>query len=383
MKILLAGASLLPDYGGPAFSVCRLAAALSDLGVDVGLWASDQSAASTPLLSGFSAVQRLSGSASEAFEHFAGASVIHDNGIWLPHNHRLAELARKRRVPRVVSTRGMLQPWALAHKRWKKTVAWRLYQRRDLMRAQLHHATAEPEAQSLQRLKLAVPIRTIPNGVDLPDLIPRSCCAQHEPPGEEKPKIALFLGRIYPVKGLPMLIEAWARVRPEGWKLLIAGPDEAGHRLQVERSVAAADLSETVSFTGPVDERMKPALFSDADLFVLPSHSESYGIAAAEALAHGLPVLTTKGTPWSIVAEHDCGWWVDASVEGLSEGLRRATSRSRETLRAMGMRGRDFVATELGWRGVATQFMSLYEELLSASAASFPDRFGHCRSREP
>ena len=105
-----------------------------------------------------------------------------------------------------------------------------------------------------------------------------------------------------------MLIDAWARVRPEGWLLRIAGPDEAGHQKQLEGAVSAADLSEIVSFTGPVESQMKKSAFLDADLFVLPSHSESFGMVVAEALAYSVPVLTTTATPWSILRERGCGW---------------------------------------------------------------------------
>src|ERR1700739_2463083 len=95
--------------------------------------------------------------------------ILHDNGIWLPHNHRLAALAEKNGVPRVVSTRGMLEPWALQHKRLKKDVAWWLYQRRDLKQARCHITSSGAEERNLQRLGLKVPIITVPNGVDVPE----------------------------------------------------------------------------------------------------------------------------------------------------------------------------------------------------------------------
>ena len=148
MKVFLAVTSLLPDYGGPAFSVSRLAIALAEAGSAVGLWAPDQSAATTSLLPVASSVQRLAGTETEAMGSFGIADVIHDNGVWLPHNHRLAELAQRRAIPRLVSTRGMLEPWALNHKWWKKRFAWWLYQRRDLKRACYHHTTAESKSKT-------------------------------------------------------------------------------------------------------------------------------------------------------------------------------------------------------------------------------------------
>ena len=144
-----------------------------------------------------------------------------------------------------------------------------------------------------------------------------------------------------------MLIEAWARVRPDGWLLRIAGPDEAGHRKQVESAVSAAGLGEVVSFTGPLEPQMKKSAFFDADLFVLPTHSESFGMVVAEALAHGLPVLTTTAAPWSILRERGCGWWVDATVDGIAEGFRQATSLDTEALQAMGTKGRALVIAEV------------------------------------
>jgi glycosyltransferase involved in cell wall biosynthesis len=369
MKVFLAGTSLLPDYGGPAFSVSRLAMALAEAGAEVGLWAPDQSAAVTPLLSAHSTVRRLTGTEAEAFDSFGKPEVLHDNGIWRPHNHRLAVLAERRDIPRVVSTRGMLEPWALSHKRFKKCLAWWLYQRRDLEHARCHHTTAEREARNVQHLELGVPVVAVPNGVDVPEERPRLVSAGAQRAVRGGPRTALFLGRIYPIKGLPMLVEAWARVSPENWILRIAGPDEAGHQKQLEMAVSAADLGQVVSFTGPVGPEMKKSAFFDADLFVLPTHSESFGIVVAEALAHGLPVLTTRGAPWSILPKIGCGWWVDPTVDGIAEGLRQATILDPETLQAMGAKGRALVIAKFGWKRVAHLILSTYEGILANATA--------------
>ncbi len=367
VKVLLTGTSLLPDYGGPAFSVTRLATALAEAGAEVGLWASDQSAAVTPLLPSESSVQRLAGTEAEALECFGRPNILHDNGIWLAHNHRLAVLAEKRAIPRVVSTRGMLEPWALSHKRFKKRLAWRLYQRSDLIQAQCHHTTAEVEARNLKHLQLGVPVIAVPNGVDVPE---KPVGFEFEEAVRRGPaRTALFLGRIYPVKGLPMLVEAWARVRPNGWRLQIAGPDEAGHQKEVEKAVFSAGLGDVISFTGPIAYQLKTPTFLNADLFVLPTHSESFGIVVAEALAHGVPVLTTRGAPWSLLPEAGCGWWVNANVDGIAEGLRRATSLDPKELREMGAKGRSLVITKFGWKRVADLILSMYGEVLGTSTA--------------
>jgi glycosyltransferase involved in cell wall biosynthesis len=365
VKVFLAGASLLPDYGGPAYSVSRLAHALADLGLDVGLWAPDRSAEASPLLPEDSRVRRLTGRPAEAVAAFGAPQVIHDNGIWLPHNHALAGLARRSDALRVVSTRGMLEPWAIRHKRWKKAIAWRVYQRGDLAGAQLHHATAPVEADNLRRLKLGVPVRTIPNGVDLP---PAPAARRRS----DKTRTALFLGRIYPVKGLPMLVEAWARARPSGWRLTIGGPDEAGHRADVERAVAAMGLQDVVSFAGPLDGAAKAQALQDADLLVLPSHSESFGMVVAEALAHELPVLTTSAVPWPELEARNCGWRVAPTADGLAEGLNVAAAQGGAALRAMGRRGRDLVAADFGWDQIARRFVDAYQAVGAPAAVVHP-----------
>jgi glycosyltransferase involved in cell wall biosynthesis len=359
MKVFIACNSLLPSYGGPAYSVSRLARALHAAGVDVGLWAADQSALSSPLVD--DSLKRLSGTEYDALEHFGRPDVLHDNGIWMPHHHRGAILAQQRAIPRVVSTRGMLSTWALRHKRWKKSVPWWLYQRRDLCRADRHHVTAESEALSVLKLGLGVPVCVIPNGIDVPD-VPSAVEASRAGDG---PKIALFLGRIYPVKGLPMLVRAWARARCEGWVLHIAGPDEAGHRMEVEKAVAEAGVGAFVSFRGNLEGAAKRDAMLAADLFVLPSYSENFGMVVGEALAHGVPVLTTTGAPWRTLQTHRCGWWVEPTVDDLAGGLRAATTTDPDELRAMGARGRDFVAAEFGWDRIAALFVEMYDRMVS------------------
>ena len=147
MRILLTVTSVKPDYGGPAVSVPSLARALVALGEDVGVWAPDGSAAAEAAVR--DGVIGLAGSLKEATARFGRADIIHDNGVWLAHNHALAQAADRQGVPRVVTPRGMLEPWAFSYKPLKKRIAFTLYQRRDLERAAVLHATAESEAAAI------------------------------------------------------------------------------------------------------------------------------------------------------------------------------------------------------------------------------------------
>ena len=361
MKVFLAVASLRAAYGGPSISVPRLAESLAELGLDVGLWAADGSATETGTPTSNHAVSCLDGSPVEAIRRFGRPDILHDNGIWLRHNHSLAVLARQAGVPRIVSPRGMLEPWAMAHKRTKKTIAWHLYQRRDLQHASLLHASSELESGHLYKLGLAPLIAMIPFGVDAPpeELVERAWSARANSE-EARQRTGVFLGRLYPVKGLPMLLRAWAALRPPGWNLVLAGPDEDGHRAELERLIAEENLGNTVSLPGPVTGDIKTRLLLEADLFILPSHQESFGLAAAEALAHGLPVLTTTATPWTRLVEHACGWLAEPTVGSLEQMLHQATALDSATLVEYGRRGRAMVTTRYSWAASAAQFRDIY-----------------------
>ena len=324
--------SVRAEYGGPSRSVPALVAALADAGVEARLHVADRDG-----------------------RPGVAADLVHDHGLWLPANHAAARAAARAGVPFVVSPRGMLEPWALAHRRWKKRAAWALYQRRDLCAAAAVHATSEAEAESVRRAGVRAPVAVVPNGVHLPGTAARARGTLRR---------ALYLSRIHPVKGLPMLVEAWAAVRPAGWELVVAGPDEGGHRAEVEAQVAAAGLTDAVRFAGPVPDVDTTALYRSADLFVLPTHSENFGLVIAEALAAGVPVLTTTGAPWPALVAERAGWWVDPTVPALTDALRAATATPRDALDAMGTRGRAHVEATLGWPGVASRMAEVYRWVL-------------------
>lgn len=284
-----------------------------------------------------------------------GAQLIHNHGLWLPFNHDSAAVARRLRIPLMISPRGMVEAWALKHRAWKKKWAWLAYQKADLTQARAFHATSIMEAKNLRSLGFTQPIALIPNGVDTP-----ARRSQHADRGNG-PRTALFLSRIHPKKGLLNLVRAWNRVRPKGWRVLIIGPDEANYRLEVEREIDALRLRDVFSVPGPVDDVEKWDCFFAADLFVLPSFSENFGVVVAEALASGIPVITTKGAPWENLVTHNCGWWVDVGVEPLAEAIREATQLSDAERSAMGARGRDLARKQYNWQRVAENMSSVYE----------------------
>ncbi len=287
-------------------------------------------------------------------------AVVHSHGLWAPANHWASRAARRHGIPLVIQPRGMLEPWALGHKAWKKRIGMALFQRNDLDTARVLIATSSQEYESIRKLGLRQPVAVIPNGVDL-------AISQHvgsEPPClPERVRSVLFLSRVHPKKGLLNLMHAWARLTPRGWRLRIAGPDEGGHLAEVLELAQRLGIAESVDYIGEVDGERKSETYRDADMFVLPTFSENFGVVVAEALAHGLPVITTRGAPWADLEAQRCGWWIDIGVEPLMDALRASTGLNDVERWAMGQRGREY-ARRFEWAEIARETTAVYTWIL-------------------
>jgi glycosyltransferase involved in cell wall biosynthesis len=283
----------------------------------------------------------------------AGTVLLHDHGQWLPLNRFSAAAARRHRLKRIVSPRGMLTPWALNHKRLPKKIAWLLFGRSDFLTAALLHATSQQEADEFRALGARQPIALIPNGVDHHDQPPN-------PP--DKTRTMLFLSRLHPKKGVAELVAAWRAVRPAGWRLVLAGPDEA--RMLDSLQLCAAD---TITYVGEVDGDEKWCLLRSAAVTVLPSYSENFGVVVAESLMAGTPAIATLGTPWQSLEELRCGWWIPMTADSLQCTIRAATATDLEALTEMGRRGRDHAITSFTWPAIGAQMTSVYRWLAGST----------------
>jgi glycosyltransferase involved in cell wall biosynthesis len=286
-----------------------------------------------------------------------GKAVIHDNGLWGYLNWEAARAAARARVPLVLSPHGMLAPWAMAYKPLRKRIALAAYQRGLLEQVQLFVVSSPGEAANVRQAGLRQPIAVVPPGVDIPEASVRVS-------GTPEFRRALFLSRVHPIKGLVPFIHAWHALQPAGWRVTIAGPDEVGHRAEIEQLVAQLGLRSAFEFVGEADDAQKRELFQSADLFVLPTHTENFGLVVAEALSHNLPVLTTHGAPWAVLEKIGAGWWVEPGTEGLRDGLRAALATSPEQRLAMGQVGRRYVEEHLSWPSAAKRTRESYEWLL-------------------
>jgi glycosyltransferase involved in cell wall biosynthesis len=284
-------------------------------------------------------------------------------GLWTYPAFASLRHARSTGRPYMVTPRGMLDPWALQNSAWKKRLASVMFQSAHLRGAACLRATAEMEAQHFRAVGLRNPIAIVPNGIDIPQLAPRS---------RDSRRTVLFLSRIHPKKGIRYLLTAWGALQHEfsDWKLVIAGIDENGYEAELKSIAAVLGLCR-VYFLGPVHGDVKQRLYRDADLFVLPTHAENFGLVVAEALAQETPVITTTNAPWSGLVSNKCGWWIDLDQDRMIETLRLAFSQPSSSLDAMGQRGREWVIKDFGMDSVAQQMRDVY--LWAAGRASRPE----------
>lgn len=367
MRILHVTSSLNPIMGGPARSVPQLAISQSALGHDVSVWAANDSYrefADNPV--GAENVSMRFEAINETIKKSSNVDIVHDHGIWDIFHHRVSDRCAAIGVPRVVSPRGMLEPWALDFNKWKKLIAWHTYQKKDLIVASALHATSEAEARQFQKLGLVNQTIILPNGVPR---ISKELSSVDVNSGDDNNREVLFLGRVHPKKGLDLLINAWADLSPERCRMRVVGPDEVGHTAELRALVASKNLEQQWVFEGELTGDKKWEAYRAADVVVLPSYSENFGIGVAEALVSGTPVISTTGTPWEGLIQHDCGWWVQPDVSSIASALKIALCEvSIDTLRLMGNRGKIWAEQDFSWSKIALEMVNEYESIIARSS---------------
>ena len=198
----------------------------------------------------------------------------------------------------------------------------------------------------------------IPNAVNVDSIIMKNSW--------QRTKTILFLSRIHEKKGLNFLIEATAILKKKlsGYKIVIAGEGDSSYIEKLKQMVSQTDVQEIISFAGGVYGEEKWNLFREADVFVLPTFSENFGIAVAEALASGTPVITTIGTPWTDLVESDCGWYTEIGTLPTVNALKEFLELDEKALERMGRNGRRLVEDKYSTQFMADEMMELYRGLL-------------------
>lgn len=284
--------------------------------------------------------------------------IVHVNCCWMPQSAFAQKWAQKLGFKVILSPHGMLEPWIISRHYWtKKVPALLLYQKAAVVNADCIHATAESEKENLLKLGYNSKIEVVANGIDVDSIVMKDSW--------ERKKNILFLSRVHVKKGIEFLLEAVAMIKDkiEGYTINIAGEGESEYILSLKNKAKELRISDMVNFCGGVYGDKKWKLFREADVFVLPTYSENFGIVVGEALACGTPVITTKGTPWRELETEHCGWWTEIGIEATKEALLSFLTLSGDELKEMGNNGRKLVESRYSTRKIAQEMYSLYNKI--------------------
>jgi glycosyltransferase involved in cell wall biosynthesis len=282
------------------------------------------------------------------------ADVIHLTAVYSISTLPTLAAAKMHKKPVVWSLRGSLQTWSGSTRRYSKA-AWNSACRLLAARHVTAHVTSEGELESCQSTFPNLTAAIVPNGVDIPTLRPK--------PEPSNTLRILFLGRLHALKGVENLLEACAQLKLPGpapfqnWSLIIAGGGDDGYSRKLRERIAMLGLSDRVQMPGFLSGESKDKVFAETDVLVLPSFKENFGMAVAEALARGVPVIAGRSTPWKKVEDEGCGLWTDNDPGSLSKALQQIAAMPMEE---MGNRGRQWMIRSFGWERRARQLLDLY-----------------------
>jgi glycosyltransferase involved in cell wall biosynthesis len=382
VKVIHAVATLDPAGGGPPQVAVRLAAAQAALGHDVHL-VFNASAASQARVQAQTGgvphverivlhpiaepgrVERLWAPRARRLlaELIQGADFVHIHGLWGSLLGAAAACARDNRVPYCFRPAGMLDPWSLAQKRWKKRLALGLRYRELLNAAAFIHTLNADEQRLIAPLGLTAPTIVLPNGVFIEELdplpAPGTFRAAH--PALGAAPFVLFLSRLHTKKGLDILADAFAelaRRRPDV-HLVVAGPDE-GAQPDFARRVNATRVAARVHLVGPLYGRDKLAALVDAACFCLPSRQEGFSVAITEALACGRPVVISEACHFPEVASAKAGAVVPLEPSAVARALEEILGDPALAAR-MGQAGAALVRQRYTWDAIAAATLSAYQ----------------------
>jgi glycosyltransferase involved in cell wall biosynthesis len=379
LKILHVSPYFMPAraYGGSVESLYRLCLNLARLGCDVRALATNgnglgkvlevQPGSQVAVAAGFEVtytgrIARHSVSPGLLMRlpfEIRHADVVHLTGVYWFTTIPTLLACKVMGKPLVWSPRGELLRWRGSRGRMAKRI-WELVCRLAAPRAIMLHLGSESErSASLSRFP-RFPSTVIPNAVRTPANFKRA---------KSHGILRLgYIGRLHPKKGIENLVQACRILKDQGatCSLIIAGSGRARYASWLERKIAALRLDDVVRMVGEIHGKAKREFFESLDMLLVPSHGESFASAVTEALAYGVPVIASRATPWSRLAEKGCGLWVDNSPESLAEAIVRMSAMA---LDEMGLRGREWMTAEFSWDTVAREVCNAYSAMLRGEPA--------------
>lgn len=386
MKIVHAISTLNTQSGGPSVAVLAMARTIAALGHDIVIHATDLGLARDavpqsgdvgagrlqihihrhgpfPSLTRNASIGLWKGLARD----IPSADVVHLHSLYMFHDWATWRECRKANVPYILQPHGSLDPFMYRHHRARKAVAEILFQNRVTRDATLIHYTSEMERDLAKPYVYGRPAAVAPNGVMLDSFksLPSPALFRAKYPEIGQRKIVLFLGRLYFKKGLDIVIPAIAEAvrQREDLHLVLAGHD-SGFEAKARALTRKHGLERHTTFTGHLELDAMLEALAAADLFVLPSRSENFGIAAAEAMAAGVPsILSDKVHIAAAAAAQGACRIAPLVVSSWTEAILDLLSRP-DNAKAMAVRAREYAHSTYSWQSVANDLLEMYQRAI-------------------
>lgn len=295
------------------------------------------------------------------------ADIVHVQGLFSSPVPIALFYARVFNKPVFLTPHGTLGKWSLASGSRFKSL-WLKYLINPFNSSLLWHATADKEKKEILSMFPHAKVQVISNGIKLPEfekfnnLSPDIFLHKFANKALIVDKIIISMGRLQKVKGFDILINSFVEVLDQypNAKLFIAGQNE-GEEKNLQQQIIKLDMKEKIFLTGQLSGQNKINFLANADLFVLPSYNENFGIVYAESLAAGTPVIASKNTPWAEIEEGNCGKWVKNSVEETASAMIEMLQKDRDTMRKNSKK----LAKKYDWKSIAVQFKEVFEDMLN------------------
>jgi glycosyltransferase involved in cell wall biosynthesis len=277
-------------------------------------------------------------------------------------------IARWQGIPYTVRTMGQLEPWALSQSRLKKQIYTFLTERHNLNRAAAIHCTSTSEAKDVRNFGITSPTVTLPLGVNQPIYLPDAKQKLHhlyEIPIETP--VVLFLSRLHYKKRPDLLMRSLGQLAAQNhnFHLILAGTGETDYVEELKNLMTSLGLTSHISFAGFVKGTDKQLLLQGCDIFVLPSFSENFGIAVAEAMVVGLPVIVTPGVQIAPeIAEAKAGLVVEGEVDALANAIAQLLT-SAKLRQQLGENGKNLANSRYSWNAIAQNLSCAYDAILA------------------
>ena len=389
LRVLHVTASMSPARGGPTVVVRDTMRTLRRRGIAVDVATTDDDTATTRLHVPLDRFVQVDGqriryfprqTSKYGFSHpllawlranVRGYDLVHTHGLFSFAPLAGAWCARAAGVPCVMAPHGVLDTWGMKNKsRLAKSVSVRLVEGPLLRSAAAIHFMTPLEQSRAAQLPLSVRPVVLPAGVVDLDAPAEEDLEPLGGPALEGRDLILYLARIHPIKCVDVLLRAFAALPDRDPALVIAGDGDPSLVASLKQLAAELRLGERVQWLGFTEGARKRWLLSQAAVFVLPSASENFGVAAVEAMHAGLPVIVTSGCGLaSFVADWEAGIVTDGSVEALRSALAHLLG-DEGSRRRMGQAGRSAVRRELSLEAYGAKLEALYRSILDGDSSS-------------